>query len=145
MVGEEIEYFFEKYKEFLSYESVVSLLKGREYRIIQFFYQLFMEISKKKINIQKVSKIKGKLESLLKEYKDENEIALIKLDCKNPSYVRMQNISDKELGEAFETMIEATRQYMKWRKSLPEEAIREIYLKNLRDRQTKLGIKIDYF
>lgn len=135
MVSIELQFFFEKYKEFLSYESVVSLLKGREYRVIQFFYQLFMEISKKEIDEKRVETIKTKLESLIEEYKKENAVSAIEIDCEKPNLSRVETIINGALSGAFIAMIEATEQYMQWRKALPEEAIQEIFLKNLQDRQ----------
>ena len=49
-IKEELDFFFERYGIFLSHESVTSLLKGREYKIIQFFYILFIETSQQSPN-----------------------------------------------------------------------------------------------
>lgn len=141
---EELKYFFEKYREFSEIEMLISLIKGREYDIIKQFYELFFLISKEKIEQEKVSKAKEDIESSLEEYKKDNQD--INQQCSNTSNNRSDYLCSiavslnkgAKISQAFVCLVNAINQYGEWRKILSEdkEAIKEIYIKNLQDRQS---------
>lgn len=72
---------------------------------------------------------------MLEVYKDDNKEYRINFNKNLSSLSRVDFVKESELSKVFLNMVEATKQYMSWRKLLPKEAVQEIYLKNLQDRQ----------
>lgn len=132
-IKEELDFFFERYGVFLSHESVTSLLKGREYKIIQFFYILFIETLQQSPNQEKIKKIKDYLLGFLEDFQNNNSLNIIKIPKLSIGIYSTK--INKQLSEDFLLMVEASKQYMEWRKKLSKQAKLEIYIKNLRDRQ----------
>lgn len=132
-IKEELDFFFERYGIFLSHESVTSLLKGREYKIIQFFYILFIETLQQSPNQEKIKKIKDYLLRFLEDFQNNNSLNIIKIPKLSIGIYSTK--INKQLSEDFLLMVEASKQYMEWRKKLSKQAKLEIYIKNLRDRQ----------
>lgn len=132
-IEKELNFFFEQYRIFLSFESVTSLLRGREYRIIQFFYILFIAISEENPNKKRIDRVKGLLFGLLEDFQKKssgNAIEIIK-----PYTNSFSAVANPQLSQNFLFMVEASQQYLEWRKKLPKQAKLAIYLKNLQDRQ----------
>ena len=132
-IKEELDFFFERYRVFLSHESVTSLLKGREYKIIHFFYILFIEILQQSPNQEKIKKIKDYLLRFLEDFQNNNSLNIIKIPKLSMGIYSTK--INKQLSEDFLLMVEASKQYLKWRKKLSKEAKLAIYIKNLQDRQ----------
>lgn len=134
----ELEYFFQKYKEFLKIESIVSLIKGRDYEVIKHFYHLFLEISQYPIKEDEAKLARNKLECVFNKYKEENKgYQTIDFTRGHSDATSIDVALNKgaKISQAFSLLTEAIKQYSDWRKCLSKEAIQEIYLKNLSDKQ----------
>lgn len=136
---DELKYFFGKYNEFLAIETIISFIKGRNYDIIKHFYELFLLISQKEINQEKVSETKDSLEKLLEHYNKENQSISQANTFDNRShyvpFITKSLNKGAKISQAFLLLTDAIKQYQEWRKSLNKEAIQAIYLKNLQDKQ----------
>lgn len=135
---EELEYFFQEYKIFLEIEAIVSFVKGRDYDVIKCFYDFFLEISQTPSKQQDVIDVaKSKLEEKFEEYKQENENYKITFTRNHGNAIPISfslNRNNK-ISHAFSLLAMAIKQYGEWRNGLNEKAIKEIYIKNLCDKQ----------
>lgn len=135
---EELEYFFQNYKTFLEIEAVASFVKGRDYDVIKHFYDFFLEISQTPSNRDAIDKAKSKLQDRFSHYREENKnYKSIDFTRNHKNVVAIDYALNKnnKISQAFSLLAKAIKQYSEWRKCLNEESIKEIYYKNLCDKQ----------
>lgn len=134
----ELEDFFQNYKFFLESEAIVSFIKGRNYDIIKHFYHLFIKISQVPQDDDKIKQAKISLKNRLEKYKEENQrytnICFTR-EHKDVTSIDIALNKGQKISQAFSLFTDAIKQYREWRKSLNQEQIKEIYLKNLYDKQ----------
>lgn len=130
--------FFTKYLQFAKTEAVASVAKGRNYEIIKCLYSLFVEISKDKTEAQKVEKEIKELDEQLKDFEKENKdipsISIIEVSTRR-GYLHTTLSPNSDLSHAFQLLVISMNRYEIWRKNLSEEALKEIYKRNLLDKQ----------
>ncbi|WP_241993634.1 hypothetical protein [Helicobacter sp. MIT 05-5293] len=132
---EDLQDFFDQYKTFLEIEATVSFIKGRDYELIKLFYYLFLEISQGSL---KVGIVKKMLDEKFRQYRDENkEYSSIQFvrgyEHIEPIAIALEK--GKNISESFLLFTNAIKKYKEWRKKLSQNAIKEIYLKNLIEKQ----------
>lgn len=128
--------FFTKYLQFAEIEAVASVAKGRNYEIIKCLYSLFVEISKKKTEAQKVEKEIKELDKQIEIFKEENkDIPSISIRISTQQGYLYTLSPNSDLSRAFQLLVTSMNKYKIWRENLSKEALKEIYKRNLLDKQ----------
>lgn len=128
--------FFIKYLQFAEIEAVASVAKGRNYEIIKCLYSLFVEISKKKTEAQKVEKEIKELDKQIEIFKEENkDIPSISIRISTQQGYLYTLSPNSDLSRAFQLLVTSMNKYKIWRENLSKEALKEIYKRNLLDKQ----------
>lgn len=129
-------FFFTKYLQFAEIEAVASVAKGRNYEIIKCLYSLFVEISKKKTEAQKVEKEIKELDKQIEIFKEENkDIPSISIRISTQQGYLYTLSPNSDLSRAFQLLVTSMNKYKIWRENLSKEALKEIYKRNLLDKQ----------
>ena len=101
-------------------------------------YSLFVEISKDKTEAQKVEKEIKELDKQLEKFEEENKdipsISIIEVSIRR-GYLHTTLSPNSDLSHAFQLLVISMNKYEIWRKNLSEEALKEIYKRNLLDKQ----------
>ena len=128
--------FFTKYLQFAEIEAVASVAKGRNYEIIKCLYSLFVEISKYKTEAQKVEKEIKELDKQIEIFKEENkDIPSISIRISTQQGYLYTLSPNSDLSRAFQLLVTSMNKYKIWRENLSKEALKEIYKRNLLDKQ----------
>lgn len=128
--------FFTKYLQFAKTEAVASVAKGRNYDIIKYLYSLFVEISKDKTEAQKVKEEIEELDEQLKDFEKENkDIPSISIRVSTQQGYLYTLSPNSDLSRAFQLLVTSMKKYKIWRENLSKEALKEIYKRNLLDKQ----------
>lgn len=128
--------FFTKYLQFAEIEAVASVAKGRNYEIIKCLYSLFVEISRKKTEAQKVEKEIKELDKQIEIFKEENkDIPSISIRISTQQGYLYTLSPNSDLSRAFQLLVTSMNKYKIWRENLSKEALKEIYKRNLLDKQ----------
>lgn len=129
-------FFFTKYLQFAEIEAVASVAKGRNYEIIKCLYSLFVEISRKKTEAQKVEKEIKELDKQIEIFKEENkDIPSISIRISTQQGYLYTLSPNSDLSRAFQLLVTSMNKYKIWRENLSKEALKEIYKRNLLDKQ----------
>ena len=129
-------FFFTKYLQFAEIEAVASVAKGRNYEIIKCLYSLFVEISKYKTEAQKVEKEIKELDKQIEIFKEENkDIPSISIRISTQQGYLYTLSPNSDLSRAFQLLVTSMNKYKIWRENLSKEALKEIYKRNLLDKQ----------
>ena len=129
-------FFFTKYLQFAEIEAVASVAKGRNYEIVKCLYSLFVEISKKKTEDQKVEKEIKELDKQIEIFKEENkDIPSISIRISTQQGYLYTLSPNSDLSRAFQLLVTSMNKYKIWRENLSKEALKEIYKRNLLDKQ----------
>lgn len=99
-------------------------------------YSLFVEISKDKTEAQKVEKEIKELDEQLKDFEKENkDIPSISIRVSTQQGYLYTLSPNSDLSRAFQLLVTSMKKYKIWRENLSKEALKEIYKRNLLDKQ----------